>query len=311
MRIRRRKVRSIIKGVVPKPVRPILRRFYYIFHRLVGHKIIRIFHFIQDSIELLSGKRDRLTPPEWMIFVGGGDFKTIGEEFVNYFVEPGGLKWGDRVLDVGCGIGRMAVPLTHYLKNGGSYDGIDIVRQGIKWCGKKITSRYPNFRFHLADIFNCAYNPTGKIIAAEYQFPFQDESFNFIFLTSVFTHMLPQDMEHYFSEINRLLNAGGRCFITFFLLNDESLKMMDAGKSSLDFKFCLDTCRIKDEDVPEAAVAYYEKYIRELFDTHNLNILAPIRYGSWCGREYFLSYQDIIIAVKRPENPGRYKCLPG
>lgn len=29
-----------------------------------------------------------------------------------------------------------------------------------------------------------------------------------------------------------------------------------------------------------------------------MNIVEPIHYGLWCGRDEFLSYQDIILAKK-------------
>jgi magnesium chelatase family protein len=31
---------------------------------------------------------------------------------------------------------------------------------------------------------------------------------------------------------------------------------------------------------------------------HTLQVLEPIRYGSWCGRENGLSYQDVVLAKK-------------
>lgn len=139
-------------------------------------------------------------------------------------------------LHAGCGIGRMAVPLTGYLSAEGSYEGFDIVPEGVRWCQENITPKYPNFRFQIADVHNDRYHPEGSQKASEYRFPYADGSFDFVFLTSVFTHMLPQDMENYLSEISRILRSGGRCLITFFLLNAESLKLIEMGASDLDFQ---------------------------------------------------------------------------
>ena len=55
---------------------------------------------------------DEATPPTRLNFVGGGEFKAIGFEFLRYFVDIGELKPTDSVLDMGCGIGRMALPMT-------------------------------------------------------------------------------------------------------------------------------------------------------------------------------------------------------
>jgi hypothetical protein len=55
-------------------------------------------------------------PPPERIFVGDGGFLPIGVEFLKWFVRLGDLKPDERVLDLGCGIGRMeplrALPLS-------------------------------------------------------------------------------------------------------------------------------------------------------------------------------------------------------
>src|SRR5688500_3162291 len=115
------------------------------------------------------------------------DFKTEGEGVCRFLIEECGLKPDEAVLDVGCGIGRNAVPLTRHLV-GGTYDGFDIMPEAIEWCRKNITPRYPNFRFHLADVHSDRYHPGGRDSASEYRFPFEDGAFDLVFLISVFTH---------------------------------------------------------------------------------------------------------------------------
>jgi hypothetical protein len=53
-----------------------------------------------------------------------------------------------------------------------------------------------------------------------------------------------------------------------------------------------------DKDVPEKMVAYNEDYVCNLFEKYNLQILKPIHYGSWCGRNKYISYQDMFIGKK-------------
>jgi len=255
------------------------------------------YGFLAFTTSILTGKRDPLLPPDWLLSVGDGDYKQIGEEFFRHFIDIGGLRPHERVLDVGCGTGRIARPLMGYLKNG-SYDGIDIAASSIKWCQKTFTRPYPNFHFHFADIYNKMYNPIGTHQASEYRFPFENSYFDFVFLTSVFTHMFPQDMENYLTEVARVLKPGGRCFITYFLLNPDSLKLIEEQASSLSFKYELQGYRVQKEILPEEAIAYDEKIIRGLYRKYELNISEPISYGSWCGRKNGLSYQDIVIASK-------------
>lgn len=281
-------MKKTLKKLLPGPLRNVVKKVYNV---------------TKDNYELVSGQRDSMTPPKRLMFVGKGDFKKIGDSFVEYFINIGNLKPDDHVLDVGCGIGRMALPLTKYLSKNARYEGFDIVPEGIKWCQKKITPLYPNFHFQLADIKNLRYHPSGKYEGSVYRFPYEDKSFDFVFLTSVFTHLLPADLENYLSEIARVMRPGATCFITFFILNSESEALISAGKSDFKFKYRYENHAVESEKGPEDAVAYKEQYVRDLFKSTQLEISGPIRFGYWCGRNKFsakkdVEYQDIIIAKK-------------
>lgn len=253
-----------------------------------------------DILELLLGRRYEHPIRMRLAFTALTDrfSRKTREEYLHYFIKFGGLKPDERVLDVGCGIGRMAIPLSQYLDGRGSYEGFDIVANWISWCKKKITPKYPNFRFTQVDVFNRVYNPNGKYKASEYRFPYQNESFDFVFLKSVFTHMLIRDMDNYFREIARVLKKGKRCLMTFFLLNKESVRLVNAGKSEMNFRYKGPRYRTIDMKVRERAIAYDEDFIRPLYRRYGLDITEPIRYGSWCGRKNFLRFQDTIMAIR-------------
>ena len=120
-----------------------------------------------------------------------------------------GLQPHHRVLDIGSGPGNLAIGLLDYLRGG--YDGVEIHAESVAWCQQAITPRYPAFRFHRPDLSNAAYNPDGCTPASSYRFPFDESTFDVIFLGSVFTHLLPSDAENYVNEIARLLRPGGCC----------------------------------------------------------------------------------------------------
>jgi len=266
---------------MPIPLRRITRRLWY---------------FPADALEWLLGRRKPLHPPRGKNFAGAGDFQRIGEEFMRYFVELAGLRPDERVLDVGCGIGRMAVPLTCYLSSRGGYEGFDVVREGIDWCRKEITRSYPNFHFQHADLWNREYNPRGKLRASAYRFPYPDDSFDFALVVSVFTHMLPPDVENYLAQITRVLKPGARCLSTFFLFDEEARRCIREGKSILDFVHHFGTYSSTHARRPEAAVCYEEAFILDLHRKCGLEVRQPVYHGAWSGRADYLSSQDIIIA---------------
>jgi SAM-dependent methyltransferase len=248
---------------------------------------------LADVWNAVLGRRDPLVPPRRLtVFVGAGDFRQMGEDFKRFFVELGGLKPEDDVLDVGSGIGRMAVPLLGHLD--GRYEGFDVYPAGIRWCRKQITPRNPRFRFQLADIKNELYNPNGRNDASEYRFPYDDASFDFAIATSVFTHLLPADAGNYLDEVGRVLRAGGTCFATFFLLDREQPAGDDA---QLDFRIEGNGYRSTNASTPEVAVAYTRADTDRMLASAGLTLGSFYR-GSWTGHESGTGFQDILVLVK-------------
>lgn len=259
----------------------------------------RLAYLPLEVRDRLTGRRDPLRPPRWLHFVGGGDFDLVGAHFLDYFQRLGGLQPDADVLDIGCGVGRMALPLTGYLSPQGSYNGFDIVRPGIVWCQRRITPRFPHFQFTHADVYNAEYNPGGRFRAGEYRFPYLNAEFDFVFLTSVFTHMLPADVQHYLREIRRVLRPGGRCLATFFLLNPTQRVLMRGPHSLFNFRYAGPGYFTTTPERPEAAVAYDEASLWAMIAAAGLRVREPVHYGSWCGQAGAVEGQDILI-LERP-----------
>jgi SAM-dependent methyltransferase len=247
--------------------------------------------------------RGPLPPLALMKTVGSGSveaFVKAGENFFGIFQRHARIKPTDRVLDVGCGCGRMARPLTRFLTTG-SYDGFDVLPELVEWCTANITARHPNFRFKHVDVANAFYHGKGKASAAQFHFPYADGAFDLTVLASVFTHMLPGDLERYIGEITRTLRPGGAALMTFFLLNEESLRLKETTRSKFKFLYpCGGGLLVEDPDRPEGAIAYPEARIRERLRASGLEV-QQILLGSWCGREGAVSGQDIIIARRRED----------
>jgi len=256
----------------------------------------------QDAIQRRFRGQSHLRPLS-LRDVGPSDFVATGQEFLHHFVQLGSLQPDDRVLEIGCGSGRMALPLADYLDpiQGGSYVGVDVVAPAIAWCQRHITAHHPHFTFQHLDVFNRRYNPTGRMLARDLRFPFPNASFDFIFLTSVFTHLLPDDSAHYLHECERLLRPGGRLLSTWLLLNPTQADLAAQGKSDIDLAHVRDGYRIRDRALPESAVGVDEDRVRAIFAGAGLAVADPIRYGTWSGRADGLSYQDLILARRQVE----------
>lgn len=243
----------------------------------------------------LASNRFLPAPPSDLEFCGDGDFRAIGAEFLGYFVHMADLRPEERILEIGCGVGRMAVPLTQYLSEAGEYEGIDVVRQGIEWCERTISPIYPNFRFRHLDLHHPLYNPEATACAAEVQLPFPDASFDFICLVSVLTHLDSAVLTNYAREASRLLAPGGRCFATAFLVNPPAREALRQGKGRLAFDSDATGPQFhSDPAVPLAAVAFDEDYFVEKFLRFGRIRQRPATYGSWSGRES-AAFQDICI----------------
>lgn len=236
-------------------------------------------------------------PAMTALLVGSGDFVKIGSDIRDDLISKCRLSPTAAVLEIGCGYGRVAVALTSYLDQTGKYDGIDVVKDATDWCEKEISSRYPNFRFLYADVSNPYARNTDGMAAIDYKLPFNDGTYDVVFLTSVFSHMRPDEILAYLNEISRVLKKGGRCLATYYLLNPFSIQQIEKKKSSQNFKYSFDGFLSTHRVNPEQTIAVPEETIRAFYATTDLQIEYPISYGSWPGRES-QSYQDVIASIK-------------
>lgn len=275
-----------------------LRKIYYLLSPAQRLLARRVAFFPVDVVETLTGKRSKNIPPRGLIYTGTGDFLEAGQRYLGYFRDFGGVMPDHHVLDVGCGIGRMALPLTTFLTSKGAYEGFDIVDTGINWCKKNISKDYPNFSFKLVNLKNDLYSARGSE-ASSFRFPYDDDRFDFVFLTSVFTHMIPIEVEHYMAEITRVLKKGGSCFATFFVYGEGSPPPGD--KPYFSFPVDRGFYRLLNEKVESANVAFHLDYIKvKLAERHGLQIktFVPGYWRDLAQKNRDRDFQDIIVFSK-------------
>jgi SAM-dependent methyltransferase len=195
------------------------------------------------------------------------------------------LKANDSILDIGCGVGRLAFGLHGWYA--GRYVGTDIVSRFIEFCKQS----FPRFEFYQMDIKSPYYNPQGSMEPEQMVLPVQSQDFDVAVLYSVYTHLLPQALIRMTSEVSRVLKPGGRCLATFLLLDDQTDQAIFSFRHAWS-----EDCRVESQDSPEAAVGYRKDFITSTFANHGLH-LKTYYPGSWTGRPG-LTLQDQLLFTK-------------
>ena len=223
--------------------------------------------------------------------IGSGDFLTVGNEFVHYLKQLLEVGPHDAVLEAGCGIGRIAVPLTTWLEPPGSYRGFDVVQSSVSWCQRNISNKYSHFQFRHVDVANSLYNPTGTLRGEHFRFPFEDSVFDVGIAVSLFTHLRPTVAGAYLTEMHRVLKPQGRLLSTWFML---PIERRDCAVDM--FRVDCDSYRVAASDNPDAVVSFTESAILEMHERAGLVITKSIR-GHWARGVHAPPYQDMLIAT--------------
>lgn len=186
--------------------------------RMVRTVMLRVF---PDTVQF----RGQSLPANHLRFCGS---KFRNDE---YFIDSGknevkklqklvGLSADTRMLDVGCGPGRVALGILNSLGTIKRYEGIDVSAPAIHWCQQRLTPSHPEFHFHHTTVRNERYQPRGNNLDSHFRFPFGDCEFDLVYLYSVFSHMPWNEVELYLLEFFRILDEGGQLWFTAFIEQD-------------------------------------------------------------------------------------------
>lgn len=247
---------------------------------------------------------DRLPPARLRIGVGTPEarrFLESGNLLLALYGQYCDLKRDSRVLDIGCGCGRVARPLSGFLIPPGSYDGFDVDEAAITYCAGAYRD-LSNFRFAWEDVKTARYNPGGHLTSREFRFPYESASFDFVNLTSVMTHLLPADVNSYLSELHRVLRPSGKAWVTFFLLSDRARRAALGSPSTFRFPYPYGIHRVEILTDPEAGICHDEAFIWAAYKTANLRA-DRVFWGSWLGgapdiATPFANLQDVVITSR-------------
>lgn len=223
---------------------------------------------------------------------------NLGKEQSEKIIQWLSIKPNQKILDIGCGCGRIAIHFINYLNEQGQYIGIDSNKKLITYCKDNISVTNNNFQFKFIDAYNGAYSKDGKIKCQDIIFPIDDESVDIVIMWSVFTHMYLEDIDSYLKEIHRVLKKGGLFISSFNLYNEFISNQIKMEKAYLDIKYKINEDSYSlDKETPEYGFAHKEEMVKELYWRNEL-IIREIKYGNWSSKELTGEFHDCVIAQK-------------
>jgi SAM-dependent methyltransferase len=191
-----------------------------------------------------------------------------------------GLRPSSHVLEIGCGVGRLAYELASFLDAGGRYAGFDVSPKAIAWCNENYAPRLPNFRFDLVDVRNARYRPGSGVEAASLEFPYPDDQFDVVCAFAVFMHMQLPEIGNYCREMRRVLQPDGFAVATF--------RAVAAGEQpprtrDREWVAVGDGVYTIFPETPGRALAYDDALVRATIEGAGLQITGAVT-GKWHGR---------------------------
>jgi len=202
-------MRKVLKKVIPKPQRDWLRQSLTPLR--VGNNTYE---------ELYDSCARKNTSDE---AVGKGDFDEIGRIELT-LLQMEGLQPDHTLVDLGCGVGRLAVHVIPTLV-GGSYIGTDISQTMLKRANARIKNVIPNPPCDVRWI---------KQTAPEFEIA--DNSVDMMCAFSVFTHMEHEDAYQYLKAALRIVKPHGRFIFSCIPLTLPLGKEVFLNSSGLDLK---------------------------------------------------------------------------
>lgn len=149
------------------------------------------WNFYERTYELLA----KTLPPEQS--VGGGDFEQFGRIHLG-LLRLEGLEPRHTVVDLGCGIGRLAAQIVPILVEG-RFIGIDISRTMLREAARRTPASACKVEWKHQ---------------REPRFDLPDASVDFMTAFSVFTHMEPEDTLRYLRDAVRVVRPGGKFLLS-------------------------------------------------------------------------------------------------
>jgi len=157
----------------------------------------------------------------------------VGDSYVNWVYQQGFIaalvKCFDRdeslkIIDFGCGHGKLAPISVFFTHPNGEYLGIDIQESYINYCRRKY-AQLPRVKFHISKDYNPLYSPEQKsAVAASKSYgedwPVTVSSIDVVIAVSVFTHLQEADAFGYVNKIYTILKPNALAMLTCHIVEE-------------------------------------------------------------------------------------------
>jgi len=250
--------------------------------------------------ELKTLPDEALPPVAFMNTIGSHNrdhYVAVAASLFDELVKRGQLSEESAVVDIGCGCGRLAVPLCRFLTRG-RYWGIDVWPDGIAWCDANIAATNARASFHcLTAADNYYFNAERSFQDNRFLLPFlEDGSIDLCFSISVFTHLVQADARQYLLEIARTLREDGIFYVTTFIIDEffwnfrqqtgahQGVKEVDSGVYQ---------AYAQQDIFVGYAMSAWQRLVREC----GLRIIS-FETGSWAAKPGARVFQDTFILMR-------------
>ncbi len=208
------------------------------------------------------------------------------------------LKRNANVLEIGCGVGRIANGLLHYLNKEGSYWGIDVNPEMINWCHKYIHTRRGNFKFQQIPVINNYYYEKNNNKLNKYDFSFLDnQKFDCVVAMATFNHLRMEDTQKYLQEISSRLKPNGVAYLTFFIIDQCFLRFQQRTKLYQDLQQ-EHTGIWYGYELQSSFTGYEMQTLKEILDDANLKIIT-YHPGKWAQKKRSRLFQDWMLVERK------------
>jgi ubiquinone/menaquinone biosynthesis C-methylase UbiE len=260
--------------------------------------------------------------------VNNDSFGGISTFFLDYLINVCNLPNHWNVLELGCSIGCMSLPIIKHLKSG-HYTGLDPNPICIEWANREIVQLFPISSSVPAQVVAPATAPPSSIspqpyavasptitsslvvpppstvqspvfsppsfqnMTSDFVLPFADNQLDLVFSATTFTILPPKLMTKYLHEIHRVLKKGGQLIIGLYMCScsrspDKTHKIRSIKANNEQYI---------TNNYSERATVHQGSSVYKSMESQHFEIKDTI-FGRWSDTSNSKLYQDVIHAVK-------------